>query len=146
MAKSGVSFLSARPSARLSFFARAFQFETVLAIVVRQVGICPGIPLMVIDAVENADEIGAALAQHAFEAKTLLGAHNFPCVRRAHGAELIGKNKRAFEKIDIAVKFQKLRRKKARIEIQQTPIGWPEDSLKAEIVNRKNRFAAANSG
>ena len=95
---------------------------------------------MVIDTVENADEIGAALAQHAFEAKTLLGAHNFPCIRRAHGGELIGKNKRAFEKIDIAVKFQKLRRKKARIEIQQTPIGWPEDSLKAEIVNRKNRF------
>jgi hypothetical protein len=128
------------------FFAGAFQFETVLAIVVRQVGICPGIPLMVIDTVENADEIGGALAQHAFEAKTLLGAHNFPCVRRAHGAELIGKNKRAFEKIDIAVKFQKLRRKKARIEIQQTPIGWPEDSLKAEIVNRKNRFCRGQFG
>src|SRR5262245_55754236 len=95
---------------------------------------------MVIDAVENADEIGGALAQHAFEAKTLLGAHNFPGVRRTHSAELIGNNKRAFEKIDIAVKFQKLRRKKARIEIQQAPIGWPEDPLKAEIVNRKNRF------
>src|SRR5258705_3451116 len=95
---------------------------------------------MIINAVENTDEIGGALAQHALEPETLFGGHNSSGIRRTHGRDLVGKNERAFEEIDIAVKFQKLRRKEARVEIQQTPIGWPEDSLKAEIMKRKNRF------
>ena len=47
--------------------------------------------IAVIDAVENADEIGGALAQHAFEAEALLGGHDLFGVGRTHGGDLVGK-------------------------------------------------------
>ena len=53
---------------------------------------------------------------------------------------LIGKEQCAFEKIDVAVELEKLRREKTMIEIQQMASRAARRALKAEIVDRKDGF------
>ncbi len=99
---------------------------------------------MIIDAVENSDQIRRALPQDAFETEALLGGHDLLGVGGADGGDLVGKQQPAFEKVDVVVIFEKLRREVVWIEIQKRPESLAEDTLEAEIVDRKDDFCRGN--
>src|SRR5581483_692997 len=63
-----------------------------------------------------------------------------------HGGDFIGANKRALEKIDIAVKLQEARREIAAVELEPAPVRPRENSLKAEVVNREDGPGAGELG
>ena len=100
------------------FLAGALSREAVFAVVMGEIRIHPGIPLVVIDAVQNAHEIRGALTHDTLEAEALLGAHDFLGVGRAHRGDLVGEEERALKKIDVTIKLQVLRAEIAAIKVQ----------------------------
>src|SRR5579864_1995612 len=82
----------------------------------RDVRVGRRVPGAVIDAVQDAGEIGRALAQHAFESAPKLRRLDLMRVLLAHGAEAVGEYQSALQQIHLAVELDALRCEQMRAE------------------------------
>src|SRR5581483_8602894 len=72
----------------------------------RDEGVDVGTPFAIVDAVEDAGEVGGAGAEGAVEAEAVLGSLNLAGVGRADGAEMVGESNAALDVADAAEELE----------------------------------------
>ena len=65
-----------------------------------------GIPAVGVDAVQDAVQIAAPLAQHAVEPVAVLGGLDLLGVARAHGRERVGEDQAGLQEVDLPVELE----------------------------------------
>ena len=100
-----------------------------------QVRIVSGVPLGVVDAVDDAGQLAGALQQYALQAKAEVQRLNLACIHRADRVEQIGKHQAGLEKVEKAVKFQEFVSEKMPGKAKIRQVGRIEQALIGEIVN-----------
>src|ERR1041385_7951994 len=99
-----------------------------------------GIPFAIVDAVQNAVEVALALGEHALEPAAVFRRQYLFGIFTAYRREHVGAKNPAFQKIDLSVKLQILRRKIGGGEPEQGPLRKGKQPLVGEIMNREDRF------
>jgi hypothetical protein len=103
-----------------------------------------GIPLFVVDAVQNADETVRPLLEHTFEPESLLPCHDLDSVTRADGGYLVGEDETSLQKAKILVKLKVGGAEEILVKIQIMPVRPPKISLERYIVDGDNCFCRGN--
>src|SRR5882724_1291806 len=112
----------------------------------RNVRIGGRIPLVVIDAVENAPQLVGAGSQQCVHGESELGGLNLARVRGADGGHYVGVDDAGLEETHLVPEldaFGVIRRPVEPEIAKQTPV---EIALIAEIVNRENGLGAEEGG
>src|SRR5436189_5073959 len=81
-------------------------------VMARNVRIGRRIPILIVDAVDDAGELARATEQHALQPAAVIERLNLAGIGRAHGRQSIGMYDAGLHKIDTAVEFEVLEMKK----------------------------------
>ena len=103
-------------------------------------------PLVVVDAIENPGHGGGAVAQHAFQPKSVFGGLDFLAVLPADRGDEVGICQRAFQEIDLAEKFHLRHREEIPRQHQQRQSIGREQSLIAHVVDGEDSADVPEGG
>ena len=109
--------------------------EVPRVVVGSQITVGGGIPFLVVNPVEHAEEVLRAVAQHALKSLAIFRRLNLLRVSRTHGAEQVGKDQPALHEVHLAVELQRVHVEQPGVEAEFVDHGGVEDSLVSEVVN-----------
>ena len=124
--------------------AHRFPREVLRRVVRREVDIRFRVPYLLVDAIEDADHVGAAFTHHAVETISAFGCLDFPRVagrnRRYEGCMVDA----ALQQVDAVVRLETLVGEEIPPELGMKELGFVEPPLVAHVVHREHRRRAAN--
>src|SRR6185312_868982 len=118
-----------------SLFADSLARQVVFGVMGGKQRVDIGTPLAVIDAVENAGKRSGAGAQGAVQTEAVFGGLDLPGVRRADGAQGVGKRNTALDVADAAEELQAVGTVEGGVERSVGERRFWEQPLVPEIVD-----------
>src|SRR5579862_7857918 len=98
-----------------------------------------GVPLLVVDPVQDPPQARAPRAEHPVEAFAELGSLDLARVARAHRRGRVGEQYPRLQEVDLPVELEELGREVTRLEVQEVPVPARETALIREVVDREHR-------
>ncbi len=105
-----------------------------------------GVPLVIIDAVENSRYGRRAGAQHALQPETVFRALDLLAVLPAHRGDEIGEDQRALQEVHLAVEFELVDGEQVPRQQQERQRVGRKQALVADVVDGKHRARVMERG
>ena len=96
-----------------------------------------GIPCVVVDSVEHAEQPIRALFENSLQPCAEFGCLNFFGVPRADGRQYVGSDYARLQKVDLSVELDAVGREQVPWEVREMHVQMPEQALVCDVVYRK---------